>query len=96
MNEAALRQTLRVTLDSSWWSTLRVDANGYVSYDSLDAGQYVIGIRLGALSSNEAGGGRPPTASLYYPDVHNFSAATAIALRRDEKRDNIDFTVSAR
>jgi hypothetical protein len=30
---------------------------------------------------------------LYYPGVQNRSAAAAIALRTDEKRDNIDFSI---
>jgi hypothetical protein len=55
---------------------------------------YVIGIRLGASKSNQVGGSPPPTASLYYPGVNNFSAATAIALRTNETRDNINFIIS--
>jgi hypothetical protein len=72
----------------------RVDKNGYFSYESLDAGHYVIGVRLTG-GPDQAGGGPPPSASLYYPGVDNRSAATPIALRTDENRDNIDFLVPA-
>ena len=84
--------------DESLWDTVEVDANGYFQFDSLKPGKYVIGIRLPGAPSwkyASAAGVPPPAASLYYPGVQNRSAAAAIVLRTDEKRDNIDFTVPA-
>jgi hypothetical protein len=31
-------QALLISVDGSWWSTLQVGANGYLSYDSFDTG----------------------------------------------------------
>jgi hypothetical protein len=88
-------QALLISVDESWWSTLEVDANGYFVYESLRPGHYVVGVRLTRPPSpNTVSGGTPsPEASLYYPGVQNRSAAAIIALRTDEKRDNIDFAV---
>jgi len=89
-------QALLISVDGSWWSTSQVAANGYFSYDALDAGRYVIGVRLMHPPSPDASSsGPPPPASLYYPGVPSRSAAVAISLRTDERRDNIDFTVPA-
>lgn len=89
-------QALLISVDGSWWSTQQVDANGYFRYEMLDAGRYVIGVRLASPPPpNTVAGGTPPQASLYYPGVIKRSAAAAIALRTDAKRDNIDFTVPA-
>jgi hypothetical protein len=87
-------QALLISVDESWWSTEQVGSNGYFSYESLRPGRYVIGVRLvSPPSPDQSGGGPPPPASLYYPGVQNRSAAAAIALRTDEKRDNIDFSI---
>jgi len=87
-------QALLISVDGSQWSTLQVASNGYFSYDALDAGRYVIGIRLTRPPSPDASSsGAPPPASLYYPGVQSRSAAVPIKLRTDEHRDNVDFTV---
>jgi Carboxypeptidase regulatory-like domain len=89
-------QALLIHVDESMWSTRQVDANGYFGYEGLDAGRYVIGVLLTSPPPPDTDSdGTPPPASLYYPGAHNRSAAATIALRTDEKRDNIDITVPA-
>jgi hypothetical protein len=88
-------QALLISVDGSWWSTSQVAENGYFSYYALDAGRYVIGVRLTRPPSLDASSsGEPPPASLYYPGVQSRSAAVPIMLRTDEHRDNVDFTVT--
>jgi len=88
-------QALLISLDESWWSSQQVGANGYFLYESLRPGRYVIGVRLESTSPDQSSSSPPPPASLFYPGVQNRSAAAAIVLRTDEKRDNIDFTIPA-
>jgi hypothetical protein len=83
--------------DNSWYTTLTTDEHGQFSFDSLDAGKYVVGINLpGAPPWKYGGCGGAcdiPPASLYYPSVTTRSAAMTITLATDEKRKNIDFIV---
>ncbi|MGA7917975.1 MAG: carboxypeptidase-like regulatory domain-containing protein [Candidatus Acidiferrales bacterium] len=90
-------QVLFMRADGSSWSTYYVDANGRFRFDSLEAGSYVIGIRLPGDPPWEFGGASgvpPPTASVYFPGVSNRAQAQTITLQDDEKRDDINFTVS--
>lgn len=84
--------------DGSWFTTAKADAQGHFNIDSLKPGKYVIGINLpGAPPWKYGGGGGAnldiPVASLYYPGVQIRSAALAITLADDEKRDDIDFII---
>lgn len=89
-------QALLISVDGSWWDTVHVEENGSFRYYALDAGRYVIGIRLmRPPSPDESSSGAPPPASLYYPGVPSRSAAVPIMLRTDELRNNINFTVPA-
>jgi hypothetical protein len=89
-------QALLISVNGSWWSTSHVEADGSFRYYGLDAGRYVVGIRLMRPPSPDASSsGAPPPAPLYYPGVPSRSAAVPIKLRTDEHRDNIDFTVPA-
>jgi hypothetical protein len=89
----AAAQAVLISLDESWWSSQQVGADGHFLYESLRPGRYVIGVRLESTSPDQSSSSPPPPASLYYPGVQNRSAAAAIALRTDVKRDNIDFTI---
>ena len=85
--------------DQTWFTTAKADERGYFHSDSLQRGKYVVGINLPGAPPwktwGGAGGGLDvPSASLYYPGVQNRSAALAITLADDEKRDDIDFVVS--
>jgi hypothetical protein len=89
-------QVLFIQADESSWSTYYVDANGRFRFDSLQAGSYVIGIRLPGDPPWEFGGASgvpPPRASLYFPGVPDRASAVTITLKKDEKRDDINFTV---
>lgn len=90
-------QVLFMHADGSSWTTYFVDANGRFRFDSLEAGSYVIGIRLPSDPPWEFGGASgvaPPTATLYFPGVTNRSAAATITLKSNEKRDAINFTIT--
>ena len=92
-------QVLFMRADGSSWTTYYVDANGRYRFDSLEAGSYVVGIRLPGDPPWEFGGAAgvpPPAASVYFPGVSNRAAAATITLKDDEKRDDIDFTVSTK
>ena len=85
--------------DEEWFTTAKADERGYFHVDSLQPGKYVIGINLPGAPAWKVGGGAGagldiPPASLYYPGVQSRSAALAITLAGDEKRDDIDFAVS--
>ncbi|MGA7222375.1 MAG: carboxypeptidase-like regulatory domain-containing protein [Candidatus Acidiferrales bacterium] len=89
-------QVLFMHADGSSWTTYYVDANGRFRFDSLDAGSYVIGIRLPGDPPWEYGGAAgvpPPVATQYYPGVPDRASAATITLKSDEKRDDINFTV---
>jgi Carboxypeptidase regulatory-like domain len=82
--------------DNSWFIKHPADAHGYFSFDSLEPGQYVIGIDLlgGSTSAFGSGAGPawvPPTASVYYGGATDRSGALVITLAADEKRDDFDF-----
>lgn len=84
--------------DESWFTTAKADERGYF-HDILQPGKYVIGINLPGAPPWKVGGGAGagldiPPASLYYPGVQSRSAALAITLADDEKRDDIDFVIS--
>jgi hypothetical protein len=86
--------------DQSWFTTEKSDASGYFHEDSLAPGKYVVGINLpDALAWKFYGAcagackDQIPNASLYYPGIHNRSDAFVITIGRDEKRDDIDFSV---
>jgi carboxypeptidase family protein len=85
--------------DETWFTTAKSDARGYFHIDMLQPGKYVVGINLPGAppwkAVGGAGGGLDiPSASLYYPGVQSRSAALAITLAEDEKRNDIDFVVS--
>jgi Carboxypeptidase regulatory-like domain len=85
--------------DETWFTTLKSDEHGHFHSDMFQPGKYVIGINLPGAPPWKVGGGAGsnldiPSASLYYPGVLNRSAALAIMLAEDEKRDDIDFVVS--
>jgi len=85
--------------DETWFTTEKADEHGYFHTDSLRPGKYVIGINLPGAPPWKVGGGggaglEIPPASLYYPGVQGRSAALAITLAEDEKRDDIDFVIS--
>ncbi len=88
--------------DGSWYTTEKSDASGYFHEDSLPSGKYVVGINLpdapawkfygscgGAGCKNQI----PDESFLYYPGMHNRADALLITIGKDEKRDDIDFTV---
>ena len=86
--------------DGSWFTTQESDADGYFHEDSLRPGKYVVGISVpGALAwkiGGCAGGGcqnQIPGGLLYYPGMHNRSDALVITIGRDEKRDDVNFSV---
>ena len=84
--------------NETWFTTTKADERGAFHFDLLQAGKYVVGINLpGALPwkvGGGAGGGLDiPPASLYYPGVQSRSAALAINLADDEKRNDIDFVI---
>ena len=91
---------LIVREDGSWFTTEESDADGRFQENSLSPGKYVIGINFpGALPwkvSGCAGACKDqiPEASLYYPGMHNRSDALVITLNDNEKRDDIDFSLS--
>lgn len=92
-------QVLFMHADESSWSTYSVDANGRFRFDSLEAGSYVIGIRLPGDPPWEYGGAAgvpPPIATQYYPGVPERASAATITLKSDERRDDINFTVPAK
>jgi hypothetical protein len=85
--------------DETWFTTEKADEQGYFHTDSLRPGKYVVGINLPSAPPRKVGGGAGagldiPPASLYYPGVRSRSAALAINLAVDEKRDDIDFVIS--
>jgi hypothetical protein len=85
--------------DESWFTTEKADERGHFHIDMLQPGKYVIGINLPGAPPWKVGGGGGagldiPPASLYYPSVQSRSAALAITLAEDEKRDDIDFVIS--
>jgi hypothetical protein len=88
--------------DGSWYTTEKSDASGYFHEDSLPSGKYVVGVNLpdapawkfygscgGAGCKNQI----PDESFLYYPGMHNRADALLITIGKDEKRDDIDFTV---
>jgi hypothetical protein len=82
--------------DNSWYLTDRADARGHFRFDSLELGEYVVGINLpGAPPWAHGGGGgpdvAPKTASMYYGGATERSGALVITLAADEKRDDLDF-----
>jgi hypothetical protein len=92
-------QVLFMHADGSSWTTYYVDANGRFRFDSLEAGSYVIGIRLPSDPPWEYGGAAgvpPPRATQYYPGVPDRASAATITLKNEEKRDDINFTVSTK
>jgi Carboxypeptidase regulatory-like domain len=92
-------QVLFMHADRSWWTTYYVDANGRFRFDSLEAGSYVIGIRLPSDPPWDYGGASgvpPPLATQYYPGVPDRASAGTITLKSDEKRDDINFTVATK
>lgn len=86
--------------DGTGFTTQESEADGYFHEDSLRPGKYIVGINLPGASAWKsygcAGGcqNEIPDASLYYPGIHNRSDALVINLATDEKRDDIDFTIS--
>jgi hypothetical protein len=88
--------------DGSWYTTQKSDESGYFHEDSLAPGKYVVGINLpdspawtfqgscgGAGCKNQI----PEESFLYYPGMHNRADAGVITIGKDEKRDDINFTV---
>jgi Carboxypeptidase regulatory-like domain len=58
--------------DEESWTTSSTDARGYFHFDSLRAGNYIVGIDFGGSADwkNTSGvGGSLPRATLYYPAV---------------------------
>ena len=84
--------------DKTWFTTATADERGYFHSDGLQPGKYVVGINMPGAPPWKLGGGAGagvdiPPASLYYPGVQSRSAALAITLAEDEKRDDIDFVI---
>lgn len=84
----------------TWFTTTKTDSEGYF-HDDVRPGEYVIGINLPAAPAWKVWGGAGvgldiPRASLYYPGFQNRSAALTIALKPDETRIDIDFSISGR
>jgi hypothetical protein len=90
---------LIVSEDQTWFTTTKADERGHFRIDMVQPGKYVVGINLPGAPPWKLGGGAGPgldipPASLYYPGVQSRSAALAITLAEDQKRDDIDFVVS--
>lgn len=91
---------LIVSEDGSRFTTTKSDADGSFQENSLSPGRYIVGINLpGALPWKvvSCGGSckdQIPKASLYYPGMQNRSDAVVITLNDNEKRDDIDFSLS--
>lgn len=86
--------------DGSWFTTEKSDAVGYFRSDGMRPGKYVVGIGLPGAPEWKIGGcgGKSckdeiPPRLLYYPGMHNRSDALVITIGKDEKRDDIDFSV---
>jgi hypothetical protein len=84
--------------DGAQYATTTTDANGNFSFDSLQAGDFVVELDLfpktDALSGNGAGNSSTiPSASVFYPGVENRTSATVIHLGADEKRNDINITI---
>ena len=85
-----------MSADDSWFATSHTDARGYFAFNSLEPGEYVVGINLPGAPAWKYGGGAgvdPPTASLYYGDTPARASALVIKLAAEESRDDLDFVV---
>jgi len=84
--------------DGSSFDTTESESDGSFTFDSLEAGDYVVGINLPGSPAWEIGGGAgapgtAPKAALYYPAARQRSDAGIITLSTDEKRHSINFTI---
>jgi len=89
-------EVIIIGADDSWFITSEADARGYFTFDSLNPGEYVVGINLPGAPAWKVGGGAgvaPPSASLYYGGAAQRSGALVVKLAPDEKRDDLDFIV---
>ena len=93
-------EVVLIRSDDSWYATTQTDENGEFEFDSMEPGQFLIGLNFPARPDwfNGAGAGpgvKIPPASLFYPGVASRSAAVVIRLATDEQIDNIDFLLTA-
>ncbi len=82
--------------DDSYYATLHTDQAGHYSINSLQPGEYVVGINPRKVDRDIAASGTGvivPTASRYYRDEINRSAALIVPLADGDKRDDIDFVI---
>lgn len=89
---------IMMTADDSSFSTSETDDRGYFGFDSLEPGEYVVGMNYPGAPSWQygAGGGIvPPKASLYFGGTTERANALVIKLATDHKRDDIDFVIPA-
>lgn len=86
-----------ISADNSWFETAQTNDRGYFSFDSVPAGNYVIGTNppesppAWRLSTGGGTGLTMPTASFYYPNAIDRSAALVIELASDQKRNDLNF-----
>ena len=83
--------------DDSFYAAMQTNKNGRYSINSLQPGEYVVGINLpGASPSKDASDAavKVRAASHYYRDEANRSAALIIHLADGDKRDDVDFTLA--
>lgn len=82
--------------DDSFYATTHTDKAGHYSINSLQPGEYIVGIDpLGIPPTIDKSdtGATVPTASHYYRDEIDRSAALVIHLADGDKRDDIDFVL---
>jgi hypothetical protein len=89
---------IRRVNDDSRLTTAYTDNDGHYSVNHLQPGDYVVGMNLPRKPASHdakptAIGVLIPSASLYYRDAPNISAAMTIQLADGDKRDNIDFVL---
>jgi hypothetical protein len=78
------------------WSISNADSHGYFRLDSLDPGEYIVGVNLPSAPPwkyGAAGSGDAPPALRYYPNTPDRASAISVTLSKDEKRDDIDVIV---
>jgi Carboxypeptidase regulatory-like domain len=80
----------------SFYATMHTDQGGHFSINSLQPGEYIVGINPHVIPPDTGASGTGatvPTPSRYYRDEIDRSVALVIPLADGDKRDDIDFVI---